>query len=149
MDETMYAAAGGEEGLLRLAHAWHERCLADPVAAHPFGHPGQHPDHLARLAAYWAEALGGPARYTAGMGDESHVLRLHAGEGEHDELDDRAVACFETALVDVGYAEPLRAALAAYFRWGTDRMAAYPRSADDVPAGEPLPHWSWDGLVGG
>src|SRR6476659_5033280 len=87
MEPTIFEAVGGYDALLRLAHAWHERCLADPVASHPFGHPG----HLARLAAYWAEALGGPAGYTAAMGDHSHVLRLHAGNGEHHELDERAI----------------------------------------------------------
>jgi hypothetical protein len=38
VDETVYDAAGGAEGLLALAQAWHERCLADPVVAHAFSH---------------------------------------------------------------------------------------------------------------
>jgi hemoglobin len=29
-----------------------------------------------RLAAYWAEALGGPADYTNSIGDQSAVVRL-------------------------------------------------------------------------
>ena len=34
-----------------------------------------------------------------------------------------------------------------YFAWATtNTMARYERSADDVPDGLPLPHWSWDGL---
>ena len=65
--ETLYDAAGGMDGMVRLAHAWHERVLADEVVSHAFSH-GFHPDHTQRLAAYWAEALGGPA--WAG-GDES------------------------------------------------------------------------------
>ena len=149
MEPTIYEAVGGYDALLRLAHAWHDRCLADPVASHPFGHPGQHPDHLARLAAYWAEALGGPAAYTDGMGDESHVRRLHAGNGEHDELDARAIDCFDAALADAGLPDDqrLRATLSDYFRWGTAQMAAYPDSPDGVPSGLPLPHWSWGGPV--
>lgn len=147
MEPTIYEAAGGYDGLLRLAHAWHDRCLADPVASHPFGHPGQHPDHLARLATYWAEALGGPAAYTGGMADHSHVLRLHAGNGEHHDLDERAVGCFAAALHDAGFGDdgPLHDTLLAYFRWGTDLMAAHPDTPDDVPDDHPLPHWSWDG----
>ena len=149
MERSVFESAGGSEGLLRLAHAWHERCLADPVAGHPFGHPGQHPDHLARLAAYWGEALGGPAAYSDRMGDHSHVLRLHAGNGEHDELDERAIACFAAALEDAALSddERLRTTLLAYFSWGTALMAAHPDSPDDVPAGLGLPHWSWDGPV--
>ncbi len=133
--------------MLALANAWHERCMADPVVSHPFSHPGQHPEHLRRLAAYWGEALGGPAVYSETMADETHVLRLHAGNGEHDELDRRAVACFDAALSDVGITkDPLRSLLHDYFSWSTQRMSRYPESADAVPVGVLLPHWSWDGL---
>ncbi len=137
-------------GLLALARAWHARCLADPVAAHPFEHPGQHPDHLARLAAYWGEALGGPAAYSDGLADHSHVLRLHACNGAHPQLDAAAIACFEAALGDVGITdEPLRSTLAGYVEWGTDLMAAHPDSADGIPDGLAVPRWSWDGPVTG
>lgn len=148
MEQTVYEAAGGYDGLLRLAHAWHERCLADPVASHPFGHPGQHPQHLERLATYWAEALGGPAGYTGSMADESHVRRLHAGNGEHHELTELTIDLFVVALDDVGIDDPrLRATLEAYFRWGAALMDEHPDTPDTVPDGLPLPHWSWDGPV--
>ncbi len=148
MEQTIYAAAGGYDGLLRLARAWHERCLADPLAAHPFDRPGLHPQHLERLAAYWGEALGGPADYTATLGDESHVRRVHAGNGEHDELTERTVACFVVALADVGLDEPrLGSSLEAYFRWGAALMDGHPDTPDTVPDHLALPHWSWDGPV--
>ncbi|GAA2744144.1 group II truncated hemoglobin [Terrabacter aerolatus] len=150
MASTIYDAVGGLPALVRLAHAWHERSLSDPVVAHAFSH-GYHPDHTRRLAAYWAEALGGPALYTASVTTESHVVRLHSGNGEHREMDERAVACFESALDDVGLdAEPdLREALVRYFTWATAYMATYHGSADEVPDGLTVPKWSWDGLVGG
>ena len=50
---TVYEAAGGDEGLLRLAGAWHARVIADEVVGHAFSH-GFHPQHTERLAAYWA-----------------------------------------------------------------------------------------------
>ena len=147
---TIFEAAGGATGLLALARAWHERCLADPIMAHPFSHPGQHPQHLERLAAYWGEALGGPTAYTDSMGDETGVLRLHAGNGEHLEMDRQAVACFDVALTDVGISEdPLRAVLHDYFEWSTTRMAEHPESPDTVPDPVSLPKWSWDGLIDG
>jgi hypothetical protein len=37
-----------------------------------------------RLAAYWAEALGGPELFTGRYGDETAVVRMHSGNGEHD-----------------------------------------------------------------
>jgi len=145
--ETLYEAAGGEEGMLRLAHAWHERVLADEVVAHAFSH-GFKDDHTPRLAAYWTEALGGPPAYTDRYGDESYVVRLHSGNGPHEEMDRRAVACFDTALDDVGLTDVrLRTALHDYFAWATTTtMSRYHHSPDDVPDGLALPRWSWDGL---
>jgi hemoglobin len=144
---SVYEAAGGREGMLRLAAAWHERVLADEVVEHAFSH-GYHPEHTERLAAYWAEALGGPADYTARYGDETGVVRMHSGNGPHEEMDRRAVACFDAALEDCGLtAEPLRGTLHDYFAWATAQISRYDRDADDVPAGLALPHWSWDGPV--
>jgi len=65
----------------------------DDIAGHAFAH-GYHPDHTARLAAYWAEALGGPAAYSGALGDETAVVRMHSGNGDHAEMDRRAIACF-------------------------------------------------------
>jgi hemoglobin len=81
------------------------------------------------------------------MGDESGVVRLHSGNGEHLEMDERAQVCFAQALEDAGLpADPLlRMALKAYFPWATESMAAYPQSVGDVPAGLRLRLWSWDG----
>ena len=147
MEPSIFEVAGGQPAFLALAQAWHLRCLADPVVSHAFVHPGEHPDHVARLAAYWAQALGGPATYNETMGDHSFVLRLHSGNGEHPEMDERAQACFAQALDDAGLPpdERLRSALRGYFRWATTAMAAYPESPEGVPSDLPLPRWSWDG----
>jgi hemoglobin len=146
--QTLYEAAGGDVGLLRLAHAWHARVMADQVVSHAFSH-GFHPEHSERLAAYWAEALGGPTRYSAAYGDETAVVRMHSGNGPHEEMDRRAIACFDQALADVGLPDDrVRQVLHDYFSWSTrTAMTRYHRSQDDVPDGLPIPHWSWDGLV--
>src|SRR3954464_5908334 len=94
---TIYEAPGGPDAFLRLAHAWHARCLADPIVSHAFSH-GYHPQHTERLAAYWRGGLGGPPAYTSSMGDESTVVRMHSGNGEHTEMDKRAQVCFALAL---------------------------------------------------
>ena len=101
--QTVFEAAGGNDGLRRLADAWHRRVMADDVVAHAFSH-GFHPQHVERLAAYWAEALGGPSTYSDSYGDETTVVKMHSGNGEHDEMDGRAIAYFDQALVDVGLA---------------------------------------------
>jgi len=147
--ETLYEAAGGSEGILKLARAWHARVLEDEVVSHAFSH-GFHPEHTERLAAYWAEALGGPTTYSERYGDETSVVRTHSGNGLHEEMDQRAIACFDQALEDAGLAsdERLRRALHDYFAWATTTtMAQYHHSADEVPDGLHIPKWSWDGLV--
>jgi hemoglobin len=149
--QTVYEAAGGYDGLLRLALAWHARVIADEVVSHAFSH-GFHPDHSERLAAYWAEALGGPTTFSTAYGDETSVVRMHSGHGPHEEMDRRAIACFDQALTDVGMAsgDGVRKALHDYFAWATTTtMSHYHRSADDVPDGLQIPRWSWDGLVAG
>jgi hemoglobin len=146
--QTVFDAAGGSDGLRRLASAWHRRVMADEVVGHAFSH-GFRADHVERLAAYWAEALGGPNSYSESYGDETTVVRIHSGNGEHDEMDRRAIACFDQALADAGLAaDPaLRQVLHDYFAWATTTtMARYHRSANDVPDGLAIPRWSWDGL---
>jgi hemoglobin len=146
--QTVYEAAGREKGLLRLACAWHERVMADEIVSHAFSH-GFHPGHSERLAAYWVEALGGPATYSNTLGDETSVVRMHSGNGPHEEMDRRAIACFDQALTDIGLDRdgPLRQVLHAYFAWATTTtMSRYHDSADDVPEALRIPHWSWDGL---
>jgi hemoglobin len=144
----VYDAAGGAQGLLRLASAWHDRVLTDEIVSHAFSH-GFHRDHTERLAAYWGEALGGPATFSDSYGSETSVVRMHSGNGAHEEMDERAIACFDLALTDVGLSEsePVRAVLHDYFAWATTTtMSRYHHSADDVPSGLSIPQWSWDGL---
>ena len=145
---SVFEAAGGNDGLRRLAGAWHRRVMEDEVVSHAFSH-GFHPQHVERLAAYWAEALGGPRLYSGSYGDETTVVKMHSGNGEHEEMDRRAIACFDQALIDSGLAqdEALRKVLHDYFSWATmTTMTRYHESADDVPNGLGIPRWSWNGL---
>ncbi|MGI8683293.1 MAG: hypothetical protein ACR2JO_14445 [Mycobacteriales bacterium] len=123
-------------GLTQLAHAWHEKVIADEVVSHAFSH-GYRPDHTQRLAAYWAEALGGPAAYTRKYGDETAVVRTHSGNGEHEEMDRRAIACFDDAprRQRAGRRRSTTAGAARLLRLGDDH--------DDValsPVGGRRPH---------
>lgn len=143
--ETVYEAAGGSDGMLRLAEAWHERVMADEVVSHAF-HGGARPDHTERLAAYWGEALGGPPTYTDSYGSEASVQRRHAGNGEHDEMNHRAIACFDGALADAGIDdERVRSVLHDYFVWTTFNTM-YRHSTEDIADNLAVTQWSWDGL---
>jgi hemoglobin len=98
------------------------------------------------------EALGGPSIYSEQYGGETAVVRIHSGNGPHEEMDQRAISCFDQALEDVGLArdERLRDVLHDYFAWTTvNTLSRYHRSADDVPDGLQIVKWSSHGLVRG
>lgn len=134
---TLYERIGGFDRILALARRWHDLCLQDPLAAHPFEH-GMHPHHDVRLAAYLAEALSGPKLYTAGYGDESSVQRIHACNGEHVELDEACLAIFDRALADVGIVGETAALVSSYFRRATEAQRSYAHEGAEVPEGLPF-----------
>jgi hemoglobin len=92
--QTVFEAAAGKDGMRRLDDAWHRRVMTDNVVGHAFSH-GFHPQHVERLAAYRAEALGGPTAYSDFYGDETTVVKMHSGNGEHDEMDRSAASNFD------------------------------------------------------
>ena len=148
MRPSLYDFAGGESAFLALAAAHHARCLRDPELNHPFSHPGQHPRHVERLAAYWAEVLGGPPTYSQSCGDHTAVLVMHAGNGDMSDLGRRFVDCFVHAADDAGLPDDpeFRAALRAYMVWAVAEVLAHPSKDSPIPADRPLPRWSWNGL---
>src|ERR1700730_4240019 len=96
----MFDFAGGEEAFLALAAATHERCLQDPELNHPVSHTGN-PQHVERLADYWAEGVGGPKNCSERHGGHSGMLEIHAREGSGPDFGPRFVACFMQAADDV------------------------------------------------
>jgi hemoglobin len=145
---SLYEFAGGQPAFLALAAAHHARCLADPELNHPFSHADLNPEHVRRLAAYWAEVMGGPPDYSRECGDQSGLLRMHAGNGDMTDLGRRFVDCFTAAADDAGLPADaeFRTALRAYMVWAVDDVLVYSPEDAVVPAGEPVPQWSWDGL---
>ena len=149
MRPTLYEYAGGYDAFLALATAHHSRCLADPELNHPFSHPDQHPEHVERLATYWAEVMGGPALFSETCGDHSSVLQLHAGNGDMSDLGRRFVECFVAAADDAALPEDreFRAALRAYMEWAVDEVLEYGPPGTSVRAGLAMPHWTWEGRL--
>jgi len=143
----MFDFAGGEQAFLALAAATHERCLQDPELNHPFSQTGN-PQHVERLADYWAEVFGGPARYSESYGGHSGMLGIHAGQGAGDDYGPRFVACFMQAADDVGLPDDpdFRAGLRSYMEWATKEVISYSPSGSKVPAEQRVPRWSWNGL---
>jgi hemoglobin len=142
----MFEFAGGDKAFVALAAAHHERCLQDPELNHPFSHPGN-PKHLQRLAEYWAEAFGGPARYSESYGGHSGMLGIHAGQGAGDDYGPRFVACFMQAADDANLPDDpeFRDGLRAYMEWAVKEVVSYAPSGTQVPDDLPVPRWSWNG----
>ncbi|NKQ54640.1 oxidoreductase [Amycolatopsis sp. K13G38] len=151
MRPTLYEFAGGKPAFLALARAHHERCLADPELNHPFSHPDQHPQHVERLAAYWAEVMGGPPEYSGKCGDHSAMLVMHAGNGDMSDLGRRFVECFVAAADDARLPQDpeFRAALRDYMEWAVAEVLSYPTDDIPVPSRLPMPRWSWHGPEAG
>ena len=148
MRPTLYEFAGGAEAVPPFAAALHARCLADPELNHPFSHADQNPEHVERLAAYLAEALGGPSKYSAEYGgDQTALVLLHAGNGDRSDLGRRFADCFMRAADDADWPDdpPFRAAIRSYIERSVDEVALSHPLDTDVPAGLPIPRWSWDG----
>ena len=149
MRPSLYEYAGGSPAVLALAAAHHARCLADPELNHPFSHEDQNPQHIERLAAYWAEVLGGPPAYSGSMGDQTSLLQMHAGNGDMSDLGRRFVTCFVQAMDDAGLPDDpeFRAALRGYMEWAVHDVLVYSPEGSQVPAGAAVPQWSWGGLT--
>lgn len=139
--------AGGAAAFSVLARAHHVRGLADPELNHPFSHPDQHPEHVERLAAYWAEVMGGPPTYSRDCADHSWVLHLHAGNGGLGDLPDRFLACFLAAMDDAGLPTDaaFRSTVRAYMESALAEVLDYQDPATPVDPGRPVPRWTWDG----
>jgi hemoglobin len=143
---SMFEFAGGYPAFLALAAAHHERCLQDPELNHPFSHTGN-PQHVERLADYWAEVFGGPPRYSESHGGHSAMLGIHAGQGAGDEYGSRFVACFIQAMDDARLPDDpdFRAGLRAYMEWAVQEVLSYSPNGSEVPTALPVPRWSWNG----
>jgi hemoglobin len=117
------------------------------VLNHPFSHGG-HPDHVARLASYWAEVFGGPTRFSDTCGGESAMLTIHSGTGAEDDLPIRFLNCFVAAIEDTDLpSDPeFRQALSNYMEWATTNVHTYSPEGSVVATDLRVPHWSWDGL---
>ena len=145
---SIYEFAGGDDAFLALAAAHHERCLADPVLNHPFSHPGD-PNHIEHLAAYWAEVFGGPPRYSGSLGGHSFMLGMHASTGAEEDLGRRFVDCFVRAADDAQLPDDprFRSALREYMEWAVGQVMGVSPIGSTVAPDQPIPRWSWDGLV--
>jgi len=143
---SIHEFVGGDEAFLAFTTAFHARCLTDPVLEHPFSHPGN-PDHVERLAEYWAEVFGGPPTYSERHGGHSAMLEIHARQGAEEDLGERFVAAFLGAADDAGFPHDpeFRETLASYIAWAIGDVLAVSPTDAAVEPGLAMPRWGWNG----
>lgn len=143
MQGSIFEAAGGLRAMRDIAWCWHQEALADPVVSHAFSH-GVADDHVERLAHYLAEALGGGDHYRRTYGEPAQVDRLHAGNGEHPEMDSAAIAAFDRAVRRARIPQPAAGEIRRYWAWAVRApMAGHPETPDTVAADQGVHTWTW------
>ena len=74
---TLYKIAGGADGVYRLASAFYDRVLADPLLLPLFKNPDE--DHRGRMAMWLGQLFGGPPEHDRQRGGFPTVLVAHRG----------------------------------------------------------------------
>lgn len=137
---TLFEWAGGLPALTRMTRLFYERFVPeDPLLGPLFASitPGQ----AERVAAWFAEVLGGPADYTAAHGGHQAMAARHAQTAITEEQRARFVELMCRAADTAGLPNdpPFRAALSAYLEWQS-RVLAGARPGVSASA---VPRWEW------
>ena len=138
-EPSLFEWAGGLGPLTRTARLLYEKHVpADPLLAPLFA--GMAPDQPQRLAAWLAEAFGGPAAGQPAAGPVAGVAP--DGQPLPEEGRARWVALLTRSADEAGLpADPaFRSAFTACLEWAS-RSASQPAGGDGGPA--PVPRWGW------
>ena len=145
---TLYEWLGGIDALNRLTVRFYERVAQDALLAPVFAHMDA--DHPAHVAAFLAEVLGGPTKYSAEHGGHPHMIRQHLERHLTQEKRRRWVELLLAAADELGMPDDpeFRSALVGYLEWGS-RLAvlnSQPGAVADEHA--PMPIWGWGEVKG-
>ena len=148
MTPTLYEWLGGLPVLEKLTTLFYSRVPADPLLGPVFARMSA--DHPAHVAAFLAEVLGGPKRYSEAHGGHPNMIRHHLSRGLDHAQRRRWIELLLACGDEIGLPDDpeFRSAFVAYLEWGT-RLAvinSQPDAAVDPDA--PMPRWGW-GEVGG
>lgn len=146
---TLCDALGGPAAIFSMAHAIHEAMAADDLLGPRFSRAAA--THVPHLGMWLCEVFGGPALYTATLGDIGPMLARHANlnitEAERERFVSVAVATIGRLAPSLP--ESATAAITSYFEWGSG-IAVVNSEAGHVPdpsAGVPVWEWAGDGFT--
>jgi hemoglobin len=148
LEPNFYDELDGISGLRRLSEAFYDRVLADALLAPVFANFERR--HVEHVAVWLAEVFGGPADFTASLGGHQSLLSSHLGLGIRDEHRARWMELMSAAVDEVYPGQrDLRAALMAYFDWGTSiaQQVSHDPPGTDLGDPGPTPRWGLDGLL--
>jgi hemoglobin len=140
----LYEWAGAEAAIRRLMQCFYDRVERDELLSHYFP-GGVSEDHRAHVTAWWAEVLGGPARYSEELGGYENMLAHHRGLAISPEQRHRFVSLISVAADDADLpADPeFRSALLAYAEWGSRLAMQNSQPGAKVFEHAPVPRWGW------
>jgi len=145
---SLYEWVGGIDALNLLTTRFYEHVRVDSLLGPVFAHMGS--DHPAHVAAFLAEVLGGPTKYSEKYGGHPHMIRQHLNRHLGQDQRRRWVGLLlETAdELRIPDDPEFRSALVGYLEWGS-RLAvinSQPGATADQHA--PMPKWGWGEVKG-
>jgi hemoglobin len=141
---TIYEWAGGTQAFERWLNTFYDLVEQHDGLAPLFGGTVSQ-EHREHVVAWWAEVMGGPARYTDELGGYERMLAHHRGLGITPELRLDFVTLLSRAADVAGLpADPeFRAALMGYAEWGSRLALHNSTPGADVATSAPVPRWGW------
>ncbi len=145
---TLYEWVGGIDALNRLTQRFYEHVNDDALLQPVFAHmDAAHSEHV---AAFLAEVLGGPTRYSEEHGGHPHMIQKHLNRHLTQEKRRRWMELLLATADELGMPDDpeFRSALVGYLEWGS-RLAvinSQPGATADQDA--PMPKWGWGEVKG-
>jgi hemoglobin len=141
---TIYAWAGGREAFARWLDRFYDLVEDEQSLAPLFGGTVSEA-HREHVTDWWAEVMGGPARYTEQHGGYEHMLARHRDLAITDEQRLLFVTLLSRAADDAGLpADPeFRAAIMGYAEWGTRLAVHNSKTGAQTAPHAPVPRWGW------
>jgi hemoglobin len=141
---SLYAHAGGDDGLHRLEELFYTKVLADPILQRLF--PERQPHHVEHLTWFTAESFGGPDRFTRELGFD-HIIQVHRHMEITEEQRKRFVALYMEAFDEAGLPddEAFREAVRSHVEFGSQVALQNSHATTDAELHpiRQVPQWTW------
>jgi hemoglobin len=141
---SLYAHAGGDDGLHRLEELFYTKVLADPILQRLF--PERQPHHVEHLTWFTAESFGGPDRFTRELGFD-HIIQVHRHMEITEEQRKRFVALYMEAFDEAGLPddEAFREAVRSHVEFGSQVALQNSHATTDAELHpiRQVPRWTW------